>query len=342
MRRNTNFTGSRSQTRGPARMRASAPLTSAIVKLFLSFLLPVSLMACKCLVSYPVCNGVAASDLVFIGTVESVEPAFLDPWNPERMTLLPTAEILRLRQEGTPASLARLKDIYAQLYPNMPEPFKTQMRASQTPRELEQVVEAIGAEGIQTRIRVTKYFKRPEDDDKDDAKEDDGIVTVWTTADDCGYNFQKGETYLVYSETDEETGRMETSICTRTRRLTDAGPDLGYLYFRENGGNASTRLEGFVTNDADQDLPHLADAVRSPVAGAVLELKSPDGSRYTRTGLDGRFVFDGLAEGKYDLTAFDAGYPGEVRPLAAPTQFSADKNSCAREILVVPKVNAKQ
>jgi hypothetical protein len=45
------------------------------------------------------------------------------------------------------------------------------------------------------------------------------------------------------------------------------------------------------------------DAIRPPVPGAVVELKSPDGSRYARTGPHGRFVFDGLAEGKYSLTA---------------------------------------
>jgi hypothetical protein len=165
---------------------------------------------------------------------------------------------------------------------------------------------------------------------------------VWTSANDCGYNFQKGETYLVYSETDEETGRIETSICTRTKRLTDAGPDLAYLYYRENGGDASTRLEGFVTDDASQDLPHFVDAIRSPVTDAVIELKSGDGSRYARTGLDGRFVFDGMAEGKYSLTAFGGDYPTEVMPLAVPTQFSADKNSCALEILIVPKLNRKR
>ena len=318
-------------------------------RLLLSFLLPVSLMACKCLVAYPVCNGVAASDLVFIGTVESIEPAFLDPWNPAHLTLLPTAEIMRLRQEGTAASLARLKEIYSQLYPNMPDGYKTRLKVAKTHRELESVLDAISAEGIQARIRVKKYFKRQDDDDdKDDDKDsdkdkdgdDDHIVTVWTSADDCGYNFQKGETYLVYSENDEETGRIETSICTRTKRLTDAGPDLAYLYFRENGGDASTRLEGFATDDASQELPHVVNSIHSPLPGVLLELKSPDGSRYARTGLDGGFIFDGLAAGKYSLTAFGANYPVEVTPLAPPTRFSVDENSCAREILIVPKLDA--
>jgi hypothetical protein len=333
-------------------------------KLLLSFLLPVSLMACKCLVSYPVCNEVAASDLIFIGTVESIEPAFLDPWNPSRLSLLPTAEIMRLRQEETPASLARLKQIYSQLYPNMQDHYKTLLEAAKTHAELESVVREIGAEGIQVRIRVKKYFKRSEDDDadsKDDDKKDDvnkkdnddkqdddrkekkeEVVTVWTPADDCGYNFQKGETYLVYADDDEETESIETSICTRTKRLTDAGPDLAYLYFRENGGDASTRLEGFVTDEPSQDLSRFANAVHSPVPGVILELKTDGNSRYAKTGPDGRFVFDGLGEGRYSLTPFGADYPTQVVQLAEPTQFSAGKNSCAREILTVPKVDPKR
>jgi hypothetical protein len=193
-------------------------------------------------------------------------------------------------------------------------------------------------------MRVKKYFKRAEDDDADDKDDDkkegkEDVVTVWTSADDCGYKFQKNETYLVYADDDEETERVDTSICTRTKRLTDAGPDLAYLYFRENGGDAATRLEGFVTDEAFQDVPRNVDAIRSPVPGVILELKAADGSRYTSAGPDGRFVFDGLAEGEYSLTPFAADYPAEVVRLSESIRFSAAKNSCVREILAVPKLN---
>ena len=48
--------------------------------LALGALLASPAMACKCLASYPVCNEAAQSNVVFIGTVESIEPGFLDPW----------------------------------------------------------------------------------------------------------------------------------------------------------------------------------------------------------------------------------------------------------------------
>ena len=319
--------------------------------LLLLFLLPASLLACKCEISYPVCNEVVANDVVFIGTVESIEPTFLDPWNTKGLSLLPTAEIMRLRAEGTPASLARLKEIFLQLYPSLTGHYKEQLQSAATHRELETVMDEIESQGKQARVRVKKYFKRSDDDDKtDDDKADDDddkdsrkddVVTVWTPSDDCGYDFQKGETYLIYADSDEETARIETTSCTRTKRLTDAGDDLAYLYFRENGGEESTRLEGFVTDDATQDVSRFVNSIRSPVSDIVLKLQSGDEARYTRSAPDGRFVFDGLAPGQHSLTAFAAGFPKEIVQLAGPTQFRVEGKSCSRQIVVTPKLEPK-
>jgi len=330
-------------TRVSTRLQASRPLGSLLTL----FLLPASLMACKCEISYPVCNEVVASELVFIGTVESIEPAFLDPWNPKSLSLLPTGEIMRLRQEGSPASLARLKEIFLQLYPGMPDYYKEKLQSAKTHRQLEAIVDAIGAQGRQARIRVKKYFKRAENDDADhDDKDDDNVekheaISVWTPAGDCGYDFQKGETYLIYADSDEETERIETGSCTRTKRLTDAGDDLAYLYFRENGGDKSTRVEGFVTDEANQDVSRFEDAIRSPVPDVILELGSADGSRFARAAADGRFAFDGLSEGPYSLTVFAAEYPREVSQLAGPVKFQVQNKSCGRQILAVSKATQK-
>ena len=60
---------------------------------------------CECVTRYSVCGEVAASDLVFIGTVESVEPAFLDPWDEDRNAKLHYDEITRLLAEGSAAAV---------------------------------------------------------------------------------------------------------------------------------------------------------------------------------------------------------------------------------------------
>ena len=86
------------------------------------------------------------------------------------------------------------------------------------------------------RFKVKTAFRGEESDE------------VWTDSGDCGYNYQEGETYLVYADEDEETDRVNTSVCYRNRRLSDAGDDLAYLFFYRNGGDESARLEGFVTS----------------------------------------------------------------------------------------------
>ncbi len=40
----------------------------------------------------------------------------------------------------------------------------------------------------------------------------------------------------------------------RTKRLSDAGDDLAYLYFYKNQPEASSRLEGFATSDRQSQL----------------------------------------------------------------------------------------
>jgi hypothetical protein len=164
---------------------------------------------------------------------------------------------------------------------------------------------------------------------------------VWTDSGDCGYDFQVGETYLVYADEDEETDRINTSVCYRNRRLSDAGDDLAYLFFYRNGGDESARLEGFVTADEfyqrDLDKAHDPEKVKLPAAGVVLELNAGHDRRYTQSDRDGRFVFDGLAGGEYGVSVFDAGYPEQIKLLAGPARVEVEKKGCASEILLVPK-----
>jgi hypothetical protein len=169
---------------------------------------------------------------------------------------------------------------------------------------------------------------------------------VWTDAGDCGYDFQEGETYLVYADEDEETDRINTSVCYRNRRLSDAGDDLAYLFFYLNGGDESARLEGFVTSDEfyqrDLDKAHDPEKVKLPAPGVILELNSGQGRLYTQSDRDGRFVFDGLAGGEYSVSVFDAGYPEQVKLLARPARVQVEKKGCASQMLLVPKGTSGQ
>ena len=55
---------------------------------------PAWMAACTCQVSLNACHEAAASSAIFIGTVQSVEPGFLNQWN-----LSQRANLLRLNEE---------------------------------------------------------------------------------------------------------------------------------------------------------------------------------------------------------------------------------------------------
>jgi len=222
--------------------------------------------ACSCVVTRSVCQEVASSNLVFIGTVESVRPG----------------------------------------------------------------------NGMTAHFKVRALFLEKDDDGAPAAKLE--YADVSSGSGDCGVVFQKGESYLVYANDDEQTGRMETNLCYRTTRLSEAGEDLAYLFFFQNGGLNSLRLEGFVTSEISQLLPnplHYSPRVKSPVADVMVEVKSNRSLLYTQSDAFGRFVFDGLPEGDYQVTVFSAGYPDRMEKLSGPKPVHLSKNQCGFTTLFV-------
>jgi hypothetical protein len=303
--------------------------------LLLLALMPAQALACKCLASYPVCREVASSDVVFIGTVESVEPAFLDPWHwRDPASSIPVDEIEQLRRDESPAAATRLKAIYLKMLGSLSDDEKHELEVAVTHRQVEAAFNSIASGGRRARLRVQTMFREEDDDDKKD--DDEKELTIWTGQGDCGIDFQVGETYLVYAGNDEESGKLETSICYRTKRLSDAGGDLAYLHFFKDGGKMSSRLEGFVTSERKQERPTRVDAVEAPAAGLVVGITWDGGTRYTRSGADGRFVFDGLATGSYQVSVYDAAFPRVTTALAGPEKVEVSEKGCAAGFLVVP------
>lgn len=343
---------------GPAPLRhathSGRAAACAIIPLL--FLIPAPALACKCLLSYPPCPEAAESDVIFIGTVESVDTGFLDRWHSARSSsdALNPEEVARLQKEASPASLAKLKEIYLKMFPDLPASDKKELLAAATHRDLQSVFDALVSRGRRVHLKVRTLFKNSTDHDQDanakdtdkkdtadkDADDDDDAkeqsIDVWTDYGDCGFDFQTGETYLVYASEDEETQQLGTSICYRTKRLTEAGPDLAYLFFMKNGGDASTRMEGFVTSDPNQDRARVPNGIAAPVPDEVVALKWDDGERYTRSDRDGRFIFDGLPAGEYQLSVFSSGFPLETRLLTGPRTVRLEAKSCASAVLGVP------
>ncbi len=291
--------------------------------------LPAAAVACECAAPFPVCQRVANSDVVFIGTVESIAPRFLDYWNPARqqsLTLL-NAETARAQADRSAASLAAAKSAYVAIFPDLPEESKRALDAANSREDLVRAFYRILGSGRRARMRVKTAYRGDEDEDE--------IVDVWTPFGDCGVDFQTGESYLVYADDDEETNLMSTDTCSGTRRLSDAGTDLAYLYFVENNSAESTRLDGFATTNQFHQLDALH--TQAPVAGVMVELKSARGSRFAETGADGKFIFDGLAAGDYTVAAYAAGYPKVKEQLAPPQRIRVEAKGCAAATLMIFK-----
>jgi hypothetical protein len=306
---------------------------------------------CPCQKQLSVCNEVAAEGTVaFIGAVESVTPKALGYWNPSRRPVWDSlnAAYDRLASDPSPQALLEWKGAIRRLFPDLPDNLRQELSEAGTHAALLKVFNEVMGAGTQVRFRVETVFRHGDDDDdkdKDKGKDDDAPqkdFTVWTPFGDCGVDFQPGERYLVYAVSDEGTAEVETNRCMRTKRLSDAGRDLAYLYFYKNHAKAAGRLEGVATYDPgfQPDYGAALDQAQTgaPAAGVVLELRSAEGARYTAADADGWFVFDGLAAGDYKISAYARGFPDVVKLLAAPPDLSIKARGCANQVVLIPRV----
>jgi len=285
-------------------------MTAARFVVLVLFVFP--LIACNCITSLSVCNEVRMTDLVFAGKVESVTNAktiFESAKTPEDINAIVAGYVL---QENS--ATLRIKTVFRR------------------PADADDTENVAGKDK-----RGDKADLRPKDPNND-LKEGDTVV-IWTDPGDCGFDFRKGETYLVFAIEDEQDTRLETSACTRTARLSDAGEDLAYLYFYRNGGAQSARVEGFATSDArklDQDRFRYTGRIDSPVSGIDVELKSGNSSFFTTPDANGKFVFDGLGDGAYELSAYSrAAEKSEL--MKSPVSLRIQPKSCNSTVIFIPK-----
>lgn len=339
--------------------------------------------ACQC-ERFSTCNEVAATSLVFIGTVESIEPMFLNRWNDTSQSSLRSLNDAFMRAQEHPSAdaLADLKDAYLKTFPDVSADRKSQIQKARTASGVAALFYSNVGRGMRVRFQVRTLFKHQDDDDdtkqtsasnpgddddrkagtakkeapagraapmkgpektveKPAEKQAEDFFEVWTPFGECGVSFQTGETYLVFASDDEETSdSIATDSCTRTRRLSEAGDDLAYLFFYKEHPEASTRIDGYATTNSRyrQDFSPLhPERIQPLIRNVVVQLKSGDLRRFTETDQNGHFVFDGLPAGDYTLAAYDSDYPKGKQLLANPQPVHLQPKSCSLQILVLSK-----
>jgi hypothetical protein len=113
------------------------------------------------------CQAVAESDLVFIGTVETVAPHLLDTWTSDASRdWMQDPELVELGRDKSEAGLSTLKARYLKLLSDLPEGDKGRIAAAATQEQLQTVMIE---KGTSVRFKVRTLFQQKEDSAADEA-----------------------------------------------------------------------------------------------------------------------------------------------------------------------------
>ena len=164
-----------------------------------------------------------------------------------------------------------------------------------------------------------------------------GEVEVWTGVGggDCGFPFTSGETYLIYARR-ESSGRLSTSICSRTRTAASAAEDLTYLRgpMREPAGLG--RIVGRAEQDGD-----VRPWDRTPFPDARVIAEGGGRTYEARSAADGTYELR-VPAGKYTLRAevSDSALTASMRPTAEIVDPARVRAGRRRDPLDRPRLRA--
>jgi 5-hydroxyisourate hydrolase-like protein (transthyretin family) len=123
------------------------------------------------------------------------------------------------------------------------------------------------------------------------------IVTGWGGGN-YGYSFNDGETYLVYASRNKENQRLYTSVCTRTRPISQASGDLDYI---RNLPNMDAGAVIFGKVNKPNYKAKEGEAFSMPVSSANLIIEGESLRIEARTDEQGGYRITGLAPGAYTV-----------------------------------------
>jgi hypothetical protein len=145
---------------------------------------------------------------------------------------------------------------------------------------------------VRYRFHINERFAGPDSTD----------IDVFSGGDDgdCGYNFKKGDQYIVFTQQETE-GRLFATICNGTRRAADGRALLPQLRAMRNHDRVASVFG--LLHRADPPLLAPSDDPDDPLPNIKLKLRSKDDRFATSTGPDGVYSFYDVHAGEYQYTA---------------------------------------
>jgi hypothetical protein len=145
---------------------------------------------------------------------------------------------------------------------------------------------------IRYHFHINERFAGPDSPD----------IDVFSGGDDgdCGYNFKKGDQYIVFTQQETE-GRLFATICNGTRRAADGRALLPQLRAMRNHDRVASVFG--LLHRANPPLLAPSDDPDDPLPNIKLKLRSKDDRFATSTGPDGVYSFYDVHAGEYQYTA---------------------------------------
>jgi hypothetical protein len=113
---------------------------------------------------------------------------------------------------------------------------------------------------------------------------------------DCGFGFRRAQQFLIYAYRSESDQKLHTSICTRTRAISEADADLVYirgLSKAKPGGTISGQVFRYSRNDE-------GTLNNQPLEGVRVTIAGPE-KHEAVTDAKGEFRIEGIQPGEYTV-----------------------------------------
>jgi len=156
------------------------------------------------------------------------------------------------------------------------------------------------------------------------------VITGWGGGD-CGYGFKLGQRYLVYAYREKKSNRLSTSICTRTRLISEAEDDLAFIRALPTS-NANGLIFGTVGKRNHEWKE--GEKWFKPVADAELTIEGQVAQYHAESDRDGTFRVENVVPGKYVVKLKLP--PGLIRPsgkdesgMTAENEVEVSARGCA-------------